>query len=224
MGRIHLGSIFGTTIEIDFSFIILIAFFILLNAQGQGGIQFALLWAPVIFISILFHELAHAATIGLFGFGSSEVVLGGFGGVTMNRRNAKAWQDMLISAAGPVSSFLLAYLCRVLLVRIGYLQRDPFFANLMPLLIAANILWGEFNLLPVTPLDGSGIVRNFLRLFLRERTAFVISIWISFIAGPGFIALMLLSHEWFMAILMPWFLRLTYDQWVFFRKTNRTDD
>lgn len=224
MGRLHLGTILGTTIEIDFSFIILIAFFVLLGAQGPGGIQFALLWAPVIFISVLIHELAHAATIALFGFGSSEVVLGGFGGVTMNRRNAKAWQDMLISAAGPLSSFALGILCTVLMLRVAYFQRDPFFVNLIPLLAYANFLWGKFNLLPVAPLDGNGIVRNFLRLFLRERYAFMISIWISFIAGALFIVWMLLSHDWFMALMMLWFLRLTYDQWVFFRKTNRTDD
>ena len=108
MGRLHLGTILGTTITLDFSFIILIVFFVLSDIQRVGA-RYALLWAPVLLISILFHELAHAAMIGILGFGSSAIVLEGIGGVTMNQRRAKPWQDLVISAAGPASSFLLAW-------------------------------------------------------------------------------------------------------------------
>lgn len=222
MGRFHLGTILGTNIEVDFSFLILIAFFIFFNADTMG-MPGALLWAPVILISILFHELAHAAAIGIFGYGASEVVLGGFGGATSNRRNARPWQDMLISAAGPASSFLLAILVGLAYFRVPYFQRDPFFHGFLPLLNYANWIWAEFNLLPVFPLDGSGILRNFLRLFLPERLAFPTSIVISFIAGAGFIVYMLLGKNWFMAVFMLWLMQATYEQWVFFKKTNRTD-
>ena len=58
MGRIHLGTILGTTITLDFSFIILIVFFVLSDIE-RAGIRNALLWAPVLLISILVHELAH---------------------------------------------------------------------------------------------------------------------------------------------------------------------
>ena len=47
------------------------------------------------------HELAHAGTIGAFGFGPSRIILAGLGGVTFNERRAKPWQDLLISLAGP---------------------------------------------------------------------------------------------------------------------------
>ena len=102
MGRIHLGSIFGTTITIDLSFLILIAFFVFTSAD-TFGMPGALLWAPVIFISILFHEFAHAAMIGVLGHGSSAIVLEGIGGVTINQRQSRPWQDVLISAAGPAT-------------------------------------------------------------------------------------------------------------------------
>src|SRR5436305_12576951 len=104
---LHLGSIGGTSIDVDFTFFILI-FLFASRAYGQEhNLAYALIWAPVIFISILLHEFAHAGTIAMFGYGSSHVVLGGMGGVTVNERHARPWQDMLISAAGPVSIFLV---------------------------------------------------------------------------------------------------------------------
>src|ERR1043165_8188363 len=167
MGRIHLGSIFGTTIALDLSFLILIAFFVF-TAADTFGMPGALLWAPVILISILFHELAHAAMIAILGHGASEIVLEGIGGVTINQRQSRPWQDMVISAAGPAASFLLAWLIYVAINNVAYLNRDKFFIALLPLMVWANVLWAKFNLLPVMPLDGSGIVRNFLRMFLSE--------------------------------------------------------
>jgi len=218
MGRIHLGSILGTSITLDFSFIILIAFFVLTDIDN-AGMPRALLWAPVLFISVLVHELAHAATIGVFGYGASAIVLGGIGGATFNRRQARPWQDMLISAAGPLSSFALAFALTLLPP-----LRDRFFQELLPLLLLANVWWGIFNLLPVGPLDGAGIVRNFLRLFLNERTAFMISVWISIVVGTAVALLGLAWRQVFLAILMAWYVWSSWSQWQFFRSTNRTDD
>jgi Zn-dependent protease len=223
MGRLHLGTILGTTIAIDFSFVILVAFFVF-SSLDTYGMPTALLWAPVLLISVLFHELAHAAAIGLLGHGSSEIVLEGIGGVTINARRSKAWEDMIISAAGPLASFLLAYLITLLGNNVAYFGRDPFFRGLLPLLRWANIVWGFFNLLPVIPLDGSGVVRNFLRLFLREHLAFVISIWLSLVTAAVVIAYSLLIRLWFLALLLAWYGWMSWQRWEFYRHTNRTDD
>jgi Zn-dependent protease len=223
MGRIHLGTILGTTITLDFSFIILIVFFVLSDIE-RAGIRNALLWAPVLLISILVHELAHAAMIGLLGFGPSQILLQGIGGVTVNERRARPWQDLLISAAGPISSFLLAGGLYVLFINVGFVRHDPFLLALLPLLLRANLWWGVFNLMPVVPLDGAGVVRNFLRLFLNERTAFVISIWISIITGTLLAIAGLVTRWIFLSLLMLWYVRSSYLQWQFFRSYNRTDE
>ena len=211
MGRLHLGSIFGTTITVDFTFLIIIAFFVFSNAD-RSGMPYALLWAPVLFISILIHELAHAATIGAFGYGPSAIVLGGIGGATFNQRRAKPWQDMLISAAGPASSFLLA-----LVVAFLPAMRDPFFRAFIPLMLWSNVVWGLFNLLPVGPLDGASMLRNFLRLFMAERTAFMISIWTSIVLGIAVALLGLWWREIFLSLLMVWYVASSYRQWQLFR-------
>jgi len=223
VGKIHLGSILGTTITLDFSFSILVAFWVMSYIQ-TAGVQFALLWIPVLFISVLFHELAHAATIGLFGFGPSQIVLQGIGGVTINERRARPWQDLFISAAGPLSSFLLAFLVRLAMLNIPYLSRDRFFLSFLPLLAQANILWGFFNLLPIAPLDGYSILRNFLRMILSERVAFVIAIFTSMIVGGLLVVISVYIKQPFMALLLLWFVRSSYLQWQFFRSYNRTDE
>ena len=222
MGRIHLGTILGTTIALDVSFLILIGFFIVtsLDTRGMPG---ALLWAPVIFISILFHELAHAAMIGIFGHGPSEIILGSMGGVTINQRQSRPWQDMLISAAGPASSFLLGWIVILLWRNVAYLSHDRFFREIYPLMLWANIAWGFFNLLPVIPLDGAGVVRNFLRMIAREETSFLITVWLSMITAAGVIVVALVIKEWFVAILLGWMLFMNWQRWEFYRRTNRTD-
>ena len=222
MGRIHLGTIFGTTITLDFSFLILIVFFVMTDVQ-QAGMRYALLWIPVLLISILFHELAHAAMIGALGFGSSSIILAGMGGATYNERRARPWQDLLISAAGPASSFLLAWIVTIVMNNVPFASRDPFLIALLPLLARANMWWGIFNLLPIGPLDGNGILRNFFRLFLAERPAFIISIWISMLVGLAIFVLSLIGRQIFIALLVAWYVRMSWMQWEFFRSHNRTD-
>lgn len=223
MRRFHLGSILGTTVTLDLSFLILIAFFVAMDFQSAGA-RYALLWIPVLFLSVVIHELAHAATIGAFGFGPSQIILEGIGGVTINRRQALPWQDMLISAAGPASSFLLWWGIGTLFAGSAPLQRDPFFAALLPLLARANLWWGIFNLVPVMPLDGYGVLRHFLRMFLNERVAFLTAIWTSMISGALLVIAGLIVRWVFLALLMLWYVRASFMQWRLFRAYRRPDE
>jgi Zn-dependent protease len=201
---LHLGSIGGTTIRVDFSFLLLIALFVAMSYNPGRGIEYALIWAPVLFISVLVHELAHAATIALFGYGSSQIVLGGLGGVTINARQARPWHDVMISIAGPLSSFALAFLFASIQFHPAVLG-DKMFIVLVPTLARVNFLWGILNLLPVAPLDGGQAVRNFLRMLLEERTAFVIAVWVSIVAGVAAAIYGLVTQSNYLAILMASF-------------------
>jgi stage IV sporulation protein FB len=215
---LHLGSIRGTTIRVDLSFLIIIALFVASAYNPKLGVHYALLWAPVLFVSVLIHELAHAAAIAMFGYGASDVVLGGMGGVTMNRRKARPWHDMVISIAGPLASFALAYLMTLLFVNVPFTQRDPMLSEFIPMLHQANIWWGVFNLLPVSPLDGGHAVRNFLRMFLTEKTSFVIAVWIAIVAGTG-IAIAGFMLRWiFLAILIAWYVFMNYQSWQYYKE------
>jgi Zn-dependent protease len=214
---VHLGSIGGTSIDVDVSFIFVAALFVADAYQRNHDMKVALLWAPVLLISVLLHELAHAATIAAFRYGSSQVVLSGMGGVTYNRRRARPWHDLVISLAGPISSFLLAFVADRLSDNVAFLRNDPMMKEFVPILIWANVVWGIFNLIPVSPLDGGHATRNFFRMFLRDRTAFIISVWIAMIVGTIVVILGIRGGEFFVALLLGWYVYMNFQQWQYFR-------
>lgn len=193
---LRIGNLAGTTIDVDISFVILMALFVMSNSQH--GMQDALLWAPVVLVSVLFHELAHAATIGAFGFGSSRIVLAGMGGVTINERRAKPWQDLLISLAGPVSSFILAAIAFYAVQHVAKGDGQNFLIKLGN----ANIFWGVLNLVPVSPLDGGHAVRHFLRLFLSEAVAFHVAIWLGIVTGVAIALVALRAEQIYVTVFM----------------------
>jgi Zn-dependent protease len=215
---LHLGSVGKTSIDIDFSFFILLGFFVIFNYDPKQGIEYALIWIPILFLSVLIHELAHAAMIALLGFGSSHIVLGGMGGVTVNQRRARPWQDLLISLAGPFSSFGLMFLCIWIGRNVAAVQTDRMLAALLPYMTLANGWWGIFNLIPVPPLDGGHATREFFRMFLSERNAFVIAIWIAIIGGGGVAILAFVNRYFFIAFYIAWFVYLAFQQWQYFRQ------
>ena len=219
---LHLGSIGGTSIDIDVTFFLLI--FLFAVQDYDRGLAYALIWAPVIFISILFHELAHAAMIAMFGYGSSHIVLGGMGGVTINERRARPWQDMLISAVGPASSFLLAFICFQIVYRVPVARTDAMLNAFLPLMVSVGVIWGIFNLLPVPPLDGGKALRNLLRTFLRESLAFTISIWIAFVVGALAIVYGIFSKDYFIALIFGWFTFNNFQQWDEYRRRGFPSD
>lgn len=221
---LHLGSIRGTSIDVDFSFFILIFLFVVLNYRADQGIHFALLWIPILFVSVLIHELAHAAMIGAFGFGSSQIILGGMGGVTMNARRAASWQDMLISLAGPVSSFGLYFLTDWLAESFAVMERDAMLKELMPRLAIANLWWGLFNLIPTPPLDGGHATREFFRTFLSERTAFIIATWIAIVAGAVIALLFFKTGNYFIAVYIAWFTYMAFQRWQEFQRSGTPQD
>ena len=216
---LHLGSIGKTPIDVDFSFFILLGMFVVLNYDESKGIENALIWIPILFLSVLIHEMAHAAAIGLFGFGASHIVLGGMGGHTANEnmRRARPWQGFLISVAGPASSFVLAVVAYLVLANTQLANNDRFFAAFLPLFLLANAWWGIFNLIPVPPLDGGHATRDFFRMFLDERKAFIIAIWIAIVVGAAVTIYGLFNRQIFLTIYIGWFSYLAWQQWQYFR-------
>jgi len=217
---LHLGSIGKTSIDVDFSFFILIGLFVILNYDESKGIEYALIWIPILFISVLFHEFAHAAAIALFGFGGSNIVLGGMGGHTSNEnmRNARPWQDVVISIAGPASNFLLAMICSYFYLNTRIGGTDKMLIVLLPTMGKISIWWGLLNLIPVPPLDGGHATRSFFRMFLTDRTSFVISTWIALIVGGAIALWGFRGGQFFLAFFLVMMLFGVWQRWQYFRE------
>jgi Zn-dependent protease len=217
---LHLGSIGKTSIDVDFSFFILIAFFVILGYDPSRGIEYALIWIPILFVSVLFHETAHAAAIALFGFGASQIVLGGMGGHTANEqmRRARPWQDVVISVAGPASNFVLWIVCTYLYLNTRIGQTDKMLAVLLPTLAYMSWWWGLINLIPVPPLDGGHATRSFFRMFLTDRKSFIISTWIALIVGGAVVIYGFSKQQFFLAFFLAMMILRVWQAWQYFRE------
>lgn len=198
-----------------------------------------LTWMAACFLSILVHELGHAVAMRYYGE-SARIVLYGMGGLAISdggyarsswdygRRSRRgAWQQILISAAGPGAGFLLAI---VVIAFVWAMQgrvplavpsiRSPIFwsvdlenmrlENLVWDLLFINIAWGLVNLLPILPLDGGRISQQLLTM--RDpsegiRQALILSI----VAGVcmslvGF----MLWHDNYVGFMFAWLAVMNY--------------
>lgn len=72
----------------------------------------------------------------------------------------KRWGPAIIAAAGPGANFLMAILVTIVWRFVGF--SNPGLTNFFFYFVFLNVLLGVFNLIPVTPLDGSHILFAFL--------------------------------------------------------------
>lgn len=179
-------------------------------------------WIVAVFVSILIHELGHAAAQRHYG-GHPRITLYGMGGLAACDdcdRSSRA--QILISLAGPCAGFAFAALVLTAIRVVGHqsgisigdpsqlksqglislpilgvsLYWEPFArfaANYMVLqLLWINVLWGAVNLLPIYPLDGGQISREICLLGQPQR-GMILSLQISMFAA---VAMVFVGLSW----------------------------
>jgi stage IV sporulation protein FB len=177
------------------------------------------IWIPVVFVSILVHEMGHAVVIRSFGWWPS-ILLYTFGGLAFyqqSRRDPR--KQMIISLAGPAAGFALAGLIVVALNATGHPVHFTFghslsgidwdlpplgnrnLLALVAFLLEVNIFWGLFNLLPIFPLDGGQFLRDLLT-WMRVPDALVKSLWVSVIVAIACAVYMIQLKLFFNAMLL----------------------
>jgi len=93
-------------------------------------------------------------------FISGGPVFGGAKPVPIDRRNLKggAWGMALVAAAGPIMNFILALLAFLIGHFTGAIYEGGFITTVFYQIIASNLGFFVFNLIPIPPLDGSRIL------------------------------------------------------------------
>lgn len=172
--RWHLFTLGGHRVYLEPFFLILIAIFVFMGLNEASQLANQLMWAPILFIGVLFHEFGHAVVTKRLGFGPSTIILQGLGGVAINESKLprKPGQSVLISLAGPSASLLLALVSYVALIALRSSGGGPstlmYFLELNTLI---NVFWAGFNMLPINPMDGGHVVLHSLRKFFPIRKA-----------------------------------------------------
>ena len=146
--KIKLCNAVGIPVYLDFSLIILLLVF----ATDGGPFILSMACALMLLVSITAHELGHALTARMFGYGTRDITLSLLGGcASLIALPRKAWQEFLTAIAGPGVSFALAGLAFLALL---FMPLDQWTATLLSYTVWMNLMLGIFNLLPGFPMDG----------------------------------------------------------------------
>ena len=193
--KFRLGAMFGIPVYLDWSTIFLALMFL-----QSGDIVFALGLAVILLASIVLHELGHSLTARCFGCETRDITLTVIGGcASLERMPRKAWQEFLVSAAGPATSFVLGI---ALYIVSAFLPNG----NLIGYLLMAggylNIGLGLFNLLPGFPMDGGRIFRSVMRAFMSRTKATYVAMVVGRVAAGLLVLgpLLGVTHIWIIPI------------------------
>lgn len=118
-------------------------------------------------------------------------IFGGAKPVPFNPNNLKGgdWGAALVAVAGPLTNLLLAFIGFGVWVLVGMPQSDIIY-TLVYTLVVVNLGFFIFNMLPITPLDGSrllyALAPEFVRRFMEsmERYGLIIIFGLVLVASP----------------------------------------
>lgn len=121
----------------------------------------------IFIISILFHELGHIVVGYILGFNLKSLKFIPFGAkiefIEFKKTKNIIFRSLLIYFSGPLVNFILCFLAFFYDI---YFKEEWFYTN---------FLLAIFNLLPLTPLDGGKILKQFMKLFFNNKLSTIIS-------------------------------------------------
>jgi Zn-dependent protease len=137
------------------------------DLSDSGAYAVSFLFAVLLALSLLAHELGHTAVSLAFGMPVKRVVIFLLGGVSeIEKEPQRPAEEYLVAIAGPLVSLLLAGLGAGLLPLTG----DRTVARVVVLLLVwSNLAVAIFNLLPGLPLDGGRLLRAGVWRLSRSR-------------------------------------------------------
>ncbi len=172
--KIHLFTIFGFDVNIDFTWLFLAVLVTWSLARGLfpvwfGNYSTATYWwmgvagALGLFLSIVFHEFWHSMIARRFGLPMKGITLFIFGGVAeMEEEPANAKTELLMAIAGPLSSVVLGLIFLLIFRAGGAIGWPEPINGVLVYLGWLNLVLAVFNMLPAFPLDGGRVLRSIL--------------------------------------------------------------
>jgi Zn-dependent protease/predicted transcriptional regulator len=177
---LHIGTIFGINININYTWLIMFALVVWTLAIGYfpsvlPGAQVSTYWAMAVisaiflFASLLMHELSHSIVAIKNKLPIRGITLFIFGGVAhMEKEPETPKVEFEMAIAGPLCSLVLGMLFWVItIVLIGWNAPGPVI-EVTSYLRFLNIFIAIFNLVPGFPLDGGRIFRAILWHYNRD--------------------------------------------------------
>jgi Zn-dependent protease len=163
-------SLFGVPIRLHFTFLILLAFILVVGLSGDQSALVNTVYIIALFASVLLHELGHVAVSRRYGIKTKEIVMYPIGGVSRMESTPKPAEELWIALAGPLVNLAVAAALGAYLYYSGQLTAIETLgrasdANLVERIALGNLILGGFNLIPAFPMDGGRILRAALARF-----------------------------------------------------------
>jgi Zn-dependent protease len=166
-GTVRIGQVAGIDILVRASwFVIAILIAMLLGPRiaqqtpGLGGLSYlaGLVFAVLLYLSVLLHELSHALAAKAYKLPVRSVTLHFLGGVTeIEGEPETPAREFVVSVVGPLTSIAVGL---VALGAAAVTPDDTLVRLMLDGLAGANIVVGVLNLVPGLPLDGGRILRS----------------------------------------------------------------
>jgi Zn-dependent protease len=165
-GTVRIGQVAGVDILVRASWLLIALIIAVLlgprieaAAPGLGALSYVagLVFAVLLYLSVLLHELSHALAAKAFKLPVRSVTLHFLGGVTeIEGEPQTPAREFVVSVVGPLTSLAVGFatLFAAFLIPEGSLVR-----LMLDGLAGANIIVGALNLVPGLPLDGGRILR-----------------------------------------------------------------
>lgn len=183
-------NIFKVPIRMDWTF--LLWALLIWSFPYNVGLQVFI----VLIFSILFHEFAHVLMARKLGFETESVTLSIFGGAAKIPvlPFMKPKSEIIVSAIGPISSFVLS---AIGFIFYSSIINPPKFIEFM---YKMNLLLGIFNALPLYPMDGGKVLRGILSCYIGKTRGTRVAINVAIILGCLLMGISICMGMWLAAI------------------------
>lgn len=180
--------LFGVPVRIE-PWFFLISLFALQTRDLTG----ALIWAALVFVGVLVHELGHALAMRAYGFAPS-ITLHALGGFTAfpQTANPTPRQNFFITLAGPMAGLALGGLA--LLADHLVATPNEYVAMALDDAKRINLFWSVINLLPILPWDGGLLLDSGLHWRTRKARDHVVAL--SSMVGGALILAYAIKERW----------------------------
>lgn len=170
----RLGTIYGTTINVDYSWLII--FFIVTwffsmvyypslfpDQKNMINVLLGFITSLLFFASALTHEFLHSYVAKKNGIEVRRITLFLFGGISeLFEEPTTPEVEFRVAISGPAASLTISLFFLLIWLIFDRYLHNPIISTVSSTLFQVNIMLSLFNLLPGFPLDGGRILRSLI--------------------------------------------------------------